>query len=495
MTIKRLAAPGQERRPRIGELMRASGGGRYAIALGVDSLGSGMLRPFLLLYGVRILGLSVPEAGVGMSLGVSLALVSVPGAGRWLDRGARSTVVAASMLIRVLGVVMLLAVGGLGLSPLRGFTVAALLIGIGNQCFPPAHAALVAAVAPAGLRDAALAAARSLRNAGLGAGALIAIAGMSGDPAEARLLAAMTGLGYALAGVLAWLVRVRAVQAPPVTPPVRPRSAISPSRFPQRVRGLPRARVTVLDLANLPYAFCFNVLEVALPAVLVVKLRASTAWPAAVFAANTGIVVVAQVAAVLWMARYSRRSTMAASGLVLALSYLGFWLATAIGHGDGAAAGIAAVSVLYTAGEIMYTGSATALIAATTPPHLLGRALARFQLTSGIGLAASPAVLMVLLARGEGVMWGALALATGLAALAVARFPVQQSTAFGTEGTASRSRSRGTATHDSSVSANWHDPCLDDEYLGFRRRIPLVARRRVDALQQGPVAEGAALRA
>ena len=407
--------------------MRASGGGRYAVAVAVDSLGSGMLRPFLLLYGVRVLGLSVAEAGVAMSLAMSLGLITVPGAGRWLDRGARSAVVAASMLTRVLGVIILLAAGSLGAPPLWGFTAAALFIGIGNQCFPPAHAALVATVAPAKLRDAALAAARSLRNAGFGAGALVAMAGMSGGPAATRWLAGATGLGYALAAVLAWSVRVRARHAgPPAPAPAR--SAASRACFPQRARGLPRVQMTALDLANLPYAFCFNVLEVALPAVLVVQLHASPAWSATVFAGNTGIVVVAQVAVVGWMARYSRRSMMAASGLVLALSYLGFWLAAAIGHGNGAAAGIAAVSVLYTAGEIMYTGSATALIAATTPAHLLGRALARFQLTSGIGLAASPAVLMILLAQGEGAMWATLILATGLAALAVARIPAQHST-------------------------------------------------------------------
>ena len=414
MTIKKPAAR------RVAGLMRALGGGRYAVAVAVDALGSGMLRPFLLLYGVRVLGLSVAGAGVAMSLAMSLGLVTVPGTGRWLDRGARSAVVAASMLTRVLGVIILLAAGSLGTPPLWGFTAAALFIGIGNQCFPPAHAALVTTVAPARLRDAALAAARSLRNAGMGAGALVAIAGMSGGPAATRGLAAATGLGYALAAVLAWSVRVRASHAGPPAP--------APARSRQQARGLPRAGVTILDLANLPYAFCFNVLEVALPAVLVVQLRASPAWSAAVFAGNTGIVVVAQVAVVGWMARYSRRSMMAASGLVLALSYLGFWLSTAIGHGNGAAAGIAAVSVLYTAGEIMYTGSATALIAATTPAHLLGRALARFQLASGIGLAASPAVLMVLLARGGGAMWGTLTLATVLAAVAVARIPAQHGT-------------------------------------------------------------------
>jgi MFS family permease len=377
-----------------------------------------MLRPFLLLYGIKVLGLSVAGAGLAMTLGMSLGLVTVPGVGKWLDRGARSTVVAASMLIRVLGVIVLLVGGDFGPSPLWGFTAAALLIGIGNQCFPPAHAALVAAVAPARLRDAALAAARSLRNAGMGAGALIAMVAMSSSPAATRWLAAATGLGYALAAALAWSVRVTARQAELAMPPapaaspvsaVSTVSTVSASHSRSRIRGLPSLRVSALDLANLPYAFCFNVLEVALPALLVVRLHASPAWSAAVFAGNTGLVV-------------------AASGLILALSYLGFWLATVIAHGNAAAAGIAAVSLLFTAGEIMYTGSAVALIAATTPEHQLGRALARFQLSSGIGLAASPAVLMALLTWGEGALWGTLALGTGLAALAVARVPGQQGT-------------------------------------------------------------------
>lgn len=41
-------------------LVRASGGPRYAVALAVDALGTGLLRPFLLLYGVMVLRLSAP---------------------------------------------------------------------------------------------------------------------------------------------------------------------------------------------------------------------------------------------------------------------------------------------------------------------------------------------------------------------------------------------------------------------------------------------------
>src|SRR5437667_442502 len=41
-------------RPRPGDLIRATGGSRYAVALGVDALGTGILRPFLLLYGIKV---------------------------------------------------------------------------------------------------------------------------------------------------------------------------------------------------------------------------------------------------------------------------------------------------------------------------------------------------------------------------------------------------------------------------------------------------------
>ena len=76
----------------------------------------------------------------------------------------------------------------------------------------------------------------------------------------------------------------------------------------------------------------------------------------------------------------------------------------------------------YTAGEILYTGSGTALVAATAPPHLLGRALARWQLSTGVGQAAAPAVLTALLVVGPATLWSVLAASTLVAAAAVHRW-------------------------------------------------------------------------
>ncbi|WP_433479523.1 MFS transporter [Spirillospora sp. CA-142024] len=387
-------------RPRA--FVRASGGPRYAVALAVDALGTGLLRPFLLLYGVTVLRLSAPVTGTAMTAGIVAGLVCMPAVGRWLDRGARSTVVAASMLVRVLGVALLLAApaGHVWL-----FAAAALFLGIGNQAWPAAHAALVATVAHGRERDTALAGARALRNAALGVGALLATVCLAGGTTALRALAAVTALAYLAAAALAWSVHVHAHPAD---------AALAKDRDDE-----PAPRMLALLAANVVYVFCLNVPEIAIPLVLVTQFHASPVWPAAVFVANTALVVTLQVPVTVLMSRFSRRTVLALSGAVLAASYLGFLAATSLGHGWGTPA-VAAVSVVCTIGEIIYAGSATALVTALAPAHVLGRALARFQLSTGFGLAVSPAVITALASRGPAALWGSLAAATLLSAYAVA---------------------------------------------------------------------------
>jgi MFS family permease len=171
--------------------------------------------------------------------------------------------------------------------------------------------------------------------------------------------------------------------------------------------------------ANVVYVFCLNVPEIALPLVLVTELNASPVWSGAIFVANTVLVVTLQVPVTVLMSRFSRQKVLALAGVVLTASYLGFLAATSLGHGWGAPA-VATVSVICTIGEIIYAGSATALVTALAPAHVLGRALARFQLSTGFGLAVSPAVITALAPHGSAALWGSLAAATLLSASAVA---------------------------------------------------------------------------
>ncbi|WP_369182189.1 MFS transporter [Streptomyces sp. Y1] len=384
-------------------LITAAGGPRYAVALAVDAVGGGLLRPFLLLYGVEVLHLPAGSVGLALSAGMVVGLLALPLTGRWIDRGARTLPAAVTLLLRAAGALTLLTAHGPVL-----FTAAAVLFGVGSQSWPTTHAAVVSTVTEGRLRDAALAAGRALRNAGLGAGALLATVAVVGGPGAFRLLAGVTGAACLLAAALVGSLRVRA---------------------PQQAAGQPRGtggtteplrRITVLSLANLPYAFCFDVLEVALPALLVLHLHVSAAWSSGLFVGNTVLVIALQLALVLRLAKRPRRAVLAAAGMGLSVSYLGFWAAGSLG-GTAGAVGVAAVAVLYTLGEILYTGSGTAMVSASAPPHLLGRALARWELSSGVGRAAAPAVLTALLASGPGLLWGALAVTTAAGALAVLR--------------------------------------------------------------------------
>ncbi|SFF66468.1 Major Facilitator Superfamily protein [Actinacidiphila alni] len=397
-------APPEAVRPRVRDLLRASGGGRYTVALAVDALGNGMLRPFLLLYGVEVLRLSAPRAGAAMTLGVVGGLCATPAVGRLLDRGARSSVVAAAMLIRVLGTLLLLAAPAGDIAP---FTAAALFLGIGNQAMPAAHSALVATMSCGRRRDAALAAARSVRNAGMGLGALVTTACLAGGPSALRVLAAATGAGFLLAGTLAASVRVRA-------------GAAATGRPGRRSGPVPGMRA--LLSANVVYAFCLNVPEIALPLVVVSMLHASPMWAAGIFVTNTVLVVTLQVPVTVRMARFSRHRAMAIGGLVIAASYLGFLAAATLGRGACAPA-VAAVSVLCTLGEIVYAGSAGPLLLELAPPAAVGRALARFQLSTGLGLAVSPVVITALAAHGAAALWLTLTAVTLPAAYAVGRRP------------------------------------------------------------------------
>ncbi|MFI2364147.1 MFS transporter [Promicromonospora sp. NPDC019610] len=402
-------------------LVRASGGPRYAAALAVDALGTGMMRPFLLLYGVTVLELSAPATGIAMTVGIVVGLGCMPAVGRWLDRGARSTVVAASMLVRVVGVVLLLATPAGHLWP---FATAALFLGVGNQAWPAAHAALVATVAHGRERDAALAAGRALRNAGLGVGGLLATACLTGGTTVLRVLAVVTGVAYLTAAALAWSVRLRA--RPAAAPAAAPGDGGGDDGA-DGGRARPAPRLRALLAANVIYAFCLNVPEVALPLVLVTQLDTSPVWSGAVFVANTVLVVTLQVPVTVLMSRFSRRTALALAGGVLTASYLGFLVVTSVvtsvatspGHGWAAPA-VVAVSVVCTLGEIIYAGSVTALVTVLAPADVLGRALARLQLSTGFGLAVSPAVITALAPHGPAVLWGGLAAATLASATVVA---------------------------------------------------------------------------
>lgn len=394
-------------RTTLRELARIPGGGSFLLSAAVDALTSGLLRPFVVIYAIGI-GLPATRAGVALTAGMTLGLAAIPLVGRWIDTGARRAPLVASLLVRAAGAATL------ALFPdVPGFVVGTALIGIGTQVAPPATNALVAALTGDRHRAAALAAGRSIRNAGVGTGALLATALVAGGPGVIRWLAVAMAIGSTVGAAPLIALPLRRADPPATSRTTRP----SPVGV-RASRGGLRA-VTVLAVACMPLAFYADVLEVALPVTLVQTLHASPAWSSGIFVGNTALVILLQVPVVVGLSGRSRRAVLAASGLVLAGSYLGFWLGAAWGGPTGMVA-VAAVALPYTVGEILYTGSSVPLVIESAPARLTGRALARWQLAYGLARAADPIIITGLLAIGAAALWVPLTAATLLSAAAVA---------------------------------------------------------------------------
>jgi len=383
------------------QLLRGLGGGRYAGAALVSALGGGLIRPFLLLYAVTISGLSADHAGLALSVGFLAGLAAVPLAGRWVDRGARRALMVTTLTLRALGLLALLFVPGPD-----GFVCCCLLQGIGNQAGPIGQAAVISGLSVGYERDAVLAALRSLGNGGLGAGALLATVAVASGGIGMRWLAAATAVGYLVSAALVSTVHLTDTGA--ARRPGTPVAVGSADRPVLR-------RLALMNLANLPFAFCFDILEVALPVILVTRMHAAPAWSSGIFVANTVMVILVQLPVVLWMSRRPRRNVFGLAGWVLAASYLGFLLA-GTGHGNTGAGTVALVSVLYNLGEILYTGVGTALVIDAAPAQLRGRTLAHWQLSLGLGRALAPLAITAALSVTAAALWLPLAAATVLGA-------------------------------------------------------------------------------
>ena len=406
-TVSTVTAPAPPAKLTTIQLLRGLGGGRYAFATLVSSLGGGLIRPFLLLYAVTISGISAERAGLALSVGFLVGIAAAPLAGRWVDRGARRALMVTTLALRAFGLLALLLVPGPD-----GFVCCCLLQGIGNQIGPIGQGAVIASLSVGYERDAVLAALRVLGNGGLGAGALLATIAVGSGGIGMRWLAAGTAVGYFISAALVSTVQI--------TDTTAARRHGTPTVVADADRPVLR-RLTLMNLANLPFAFCFDILEVALPVVLVTQMRAAPAWSSGIFVANTVMVILVQLPVVIWMSRRPRRHVFALSGWVLAASYLGFLLA-GTGHGNTGAGAIALVSVLYNLGEILYTGVGTALVIDAAPPHLRGRTLARWQLSLGLGRALAPLTITAALSVTAAALWLPLAAATVLGANAIIAF-------------------------------------------------------------------------
>ena len=155
--------------------------GLWVVQAGIflNALGWGAVLPFEIIYLHSGRGFSLATAGAVIGVVTGLAVLASPAAGPVIDRvGARATAVGG-------GVALAAGYGGLAAAhrPWQAFA-AAVAAGVGNGALQPSQSALLAALAPPGLRHRVIAVSRVATNVGFGLGGglggLVAAHGLTG---------------------------------------------------------------------------------------------------------------------------------------------------------------------------------------------------------------------------------------------------------------------------------------------------------------------------
>ena len=394
--------------PRAGRLSLSFGLARelWLVQAGIflNMLGYGAVLPFEIIYlhDGRGFGLSVAGLITGTITGA--AVVTAPLAGPLIDRfGARSATIAAGAA---------LAAGYAGLafarSPAQAFAAAA-LAGAGNGAMNPGQSALLATLAPRGLRHRATAVSRVAGNAGIGIGGalggLVAASGLDGFIAL-FLLNAVTYLGYVC--VLAAVVR----------DPARPEPAAGGYRLLARDHAFVQLAVTYMAMI----AVGWGVFSWVLPVYARNQVGVGAQLIGLLLLASAITVVAAQVPIARLAEGRRRMMMMALAGAIFAGACL---LAAIAPRSHGAAYPILLTAVIAVAfGECFLTTVLSPLVADLAPPGLRGRYMAVIGLAWWAGLAIAPTAGAQVLSRSPTAAFlaaAAIAAAAAAAALTLER--------------------------------------------------------------------------
>ncbi|WP_241094511.1 MFS transporter, partial [Actinacidiphila bryophytorum] len=364
--------------------------------MAVDAVGSGMYIPFSLVFFHHITGLSFAVVGAVLTTVGLVGMAALPLAGAAVDRyGARRVQL---VLYGVRG-------AGFALYPfataLPAFAAVALGTAFGDRAFPAVQQSWIGEVAAGADRDRLQAAARALRNGGLGAGALLAslvvtLAGDRGFVAAAWLNAASFGV--------AWLL-MRRVQAP-----ARPAAQAAPAA-PKAAGGRGGYRVVFADRpflgltsANFLIALGYSALAVLFPLLIAGSLHGPQSLTGAAFTVNTVLCAVGGVhVARLSRRGGARRTRSAALGAVLfAAAFAGLAVLAAVRPHAGwvAVALLLALVTLYTVAETVHNPAASSLAVAAAPEVLRGRYMAAYQLSWSLASILAPSLFTALTAAG-----------------------------------------------------------------------------------------------
>ncbi|POX41454.1 MFS transporter [Streptomyces sp. Ru73] len=373
-----------------------AGNGRFVTANVIDSLASGLVVAFMVVYFTRATSLPLAEVGTALTLGYALALPGPALAGWLLDRIGPRRTVAVGNLASALGFVALLFADSAWHIVVTQFVVQA-----GASLYWTSSSALVTLVAQEHDRTRWFGFIRALRNVGIGfGGAVAALAVALASTTGLRVLVALNAVSYLVA---AWLITGWR--------PAGERAGGDTAGSDEAERPaagyllvLKDGRYLRLVVANLAFVLASMVLSVLLGIYATDSLGAG-AWVAGVLITlNTALVATTQTVATRWIERHRPARVIALASVVNAVAF-GAFAALGLLPGWAVFAGLLLAVIVYTLAEVLGSPPMGELSVSLAPEHARGRYLGVFQLSWTLGGVVAPAALTGLLALGPAWPW------------------------------------------------------------------------------------------
>lgn len=385
-------------RRRVG-LLSTPGATAFLLAVGIDTVGTGLFVPISLLYFIAVTDVPLSAIGILLSAATALTLPLPLVVGGLVDSlGARGMVVTAQ-LIQAVGFLAYLVVTGS-----VGIFFAALLVASGQRIFWSSFFTLVADLSgqarDRGVQDRWFAFVGMVQGGAFGVGGLLAglLAGTHSGLIY-RLLAVSNAVTFVVAAAMLVLAAPgRAGRSRPGR--VRTEAGTAGG---YRVLFADRPYLTLIAV-NTAFALCSTLLAVAVPVYIVDGLPTPKWIVGPLFAVNTILLTAGQAFVVRSVRSLSRVRALVLAGACWVAWCLGLALAVRI-PSRVLVPYLLLVMLWYTAAELLHAPLSNALAAAAAPEGIRGRYLAAFQYSFNVANILAPGLFTVLYTQQRSLPW------------------------------------------------------------------------------------------
>jgi MFS family permease len=343
------------------------------VALGIDSFGSGVAGPLMLLFYVRVAGIPLGTAGVTLTVAGLFGLAAPVIVARVIDRlGSRNTVIGSQIAQAAAYAGLLFA------RSLWSVFLCALLAALGNRAFWSSIFSLISDVSELRERDRWFGLAGMIQSAGvavgaLAAGGLLALGGT--EPFLAGVAA--NAVSFAVAGWLLTRLRVRHGSQ-------------------RQVSGGTAVRVRddrpfmILIGINTALALCSMLIGLGLP-VFVAEALPAPEWIAGVLLALVSVVLATGQTLVVRFSEHRRRTRVMVVGAVLWCAWGLSWAGLLHVPAWVVVPGLVLGALLFAAADLLHAATSNALAAAASPEAGRGRYLSYWQYSWTLASIVAPA--------------------------------------------------------------------------------------------------------